>query len=133
MTRLNQLTFALGVLAVQLLAPSARADSARSDDCGPAGEACSLYLSPGVNKEGRCFATQCNACDGKKVTKFPCQRCEVADGGAGGVTDKPDAVPDCSHEEGGCSVPQAGTETGIGIGMLAIGIAALGGARRRRR
>jgi hypothetical protein len=132
MKRSNGLTLALLLTAGALVAPAAWADSAEIEPCKIVGESCSTAL------HGVCVKSECWSCDHTKALKHSCNRCvsaEELDAAAGAPNTAPATEPPtCSEEkeDGGCTVRQLGTERGIAAVFLAIGLGALGFARRRR-
>jgi hypothetical protein len=133
MKRRNRLTVALLVLGSALVAPGARADVADFAECSVVGEECAAV------SHGICAKTQCWSCDSSKAVKYACHRCVAPDDleAAGAPNVAPARpIPTCAaapeqKEDGGCTVRQLGTERGIAAVFLAIGLGALGVARRR--
>ncbi len=115
-----------------MVAPAAQADSADAPECLVVGESCNTAL------HGVCVASECWRCDHTKAIKHSCHLCvtpETLDAAAGAPNSVPATdAPTCSEEkqDGGCTVRQLGTERGIAAVFLAIGLGALGVARRRR-
>ena len=127
----NGLGVALLVLGSTLVARGARADSADFGECSTVGDPCTAV------SHGICAKTQCWSCDSTKPVKYDCRRCvapeDLEAAGAPNVAPvRP--TPTCSaqkDDDGGCTVRQLGTERGIAVVFLAIGLGALGVARRR--
>jgi len=114
-----------------LAAPAARADIPPPDVCQTENEVCH-NAGDNYNEDGICTQATCSrGSPSGQVTTYDCLKCEATTipGAAGSTTvtetDKP-------KDDGGCSVGMLGSEKGVAVMMLGLGLVALGISRRRR-
>ena len=132
MKRLNGTIWGLLVGVGLLLAPAAHADSADREECTATEVPC---MTARVKHDGVCGFGQCWSCDGDKPIAYSCRRCLTPEEAAAGAPPAPfEPAETCSNEDddSGCTVHQLGTEQGIGVLFLALGLGAFLVARRRR-
>jgi hypothetical protein len=133
------------VVALVMYGENARGDVAPPDSCSGAGP-CN-NAGPNYNQPGDCVQSSCNhpLPDGG-TSSYTCFLCELSDSGGGsssgssGSGSSSGAAIDGGSSSGGgggssksgCATSPLARDGATGLAMLAVGVAALAWARRRR-
>jgi hypothetical protein len=109
----------------------ALADIPPPDSCNDAGAACST-AGANADEPGICTKSECTRSSPNGTVTYECLRCIPGPAPKPTPTPGPKASDPKSKDAGGCSVGHFSNEGLVGGGMLALGLAALVFARRRR-